>query len=185
MSNPNPTESPRPESLWLATTPTTEYGPLEDGLTVDAAVVGGGITGLSAAIELQDAGRSVAVLEADRIAEGTTGHTTAKLTVQHGLCYDRLVSQFGTEKARQYAAANEAAIETVERRVEALGVDCDVRRTPAYTYRRLAGRRRAGPERGPLGTGPRGTAVPAAVTHTVCRTDVPVRPQAVSRSPRK
>ncbi|AGB31947.1 FAD dependent oxidoreductase [Natrinema pellirubrum DSM 15624] len=134
MSNSIPAESPRPESLWLATTPTTEYGPLEDGLTVDAAVVGGGITGLSAALELQDAGRSVVVLEADKIVEGTTGHTTAKLTSQHGLVYDRLVSQFGEGKARQYAAANEAAIETVERRVETLDIDCDFRRTPAYTY---------------------------------------------------
>ncbi len=134
MSNTTPAESPRPESLWLATTPTTDYAPLEDDLTVDAAVVGGGITGLSAAIELQAAGRSVAVLEADRIVESTTGHTTAKLTSQHGLCYDRLVSQFGEGTARQYAAANEAAIETVERRVEELDVDCDFRRTPAYTY---------------------------------------------------
>jgi len=55
MTNDNPPESPREQSLWLATTPTTEYGPLEDGLEVDIAVIGGGITGLTAAIELKEA----------------------------------------------------------------------------------------------------------------------------------
>ncbi|MFC6768721.1 FAD-dependent oxidoreductase [Natrinema soli] len=127
-------ESPREESLWLATTPTTEYGPLEDGLEVDVAIVGGGITGLTAAIELTEAGRSVAVIEADRIVESTTGHTTAKLTSQHGLIYDTLLSEFGPEKARQYADSNEAAIDAVERRVDDEGIDCDFRRTAAYTY---------------------------------------------------
>jgi glycine/D-amino acid oxidase-like deaminating enzyme/nitrite reductase/ring-hydroxylating ferredoxin subunit len=127
-------ESPRPESLWLATTPTTDYDPLEDGLDVDVAVIGGGITGLSAAIELREAGRSVAVLESDRIVESTTGHTTAKLTSQHGLYYETLVSKFGEKKASQYANANEAAIEEVERRVEDADIDCDFRRTEAYTY---------------------------------------------------
>ncbi|MGQ3413185.1 FAD-dependent oxidoreductase [Natrinema sp. LN54] len=131
---PAPAESPDPESLWLATTPTTDYDPFEDGLEVDAAVIGGGITGLTAAIELTEAGQSVAVLESDRIVESTTGHTTAKLTSQHGLVYDTLVSEFGEERARQYAEANEAAIDEVERRVEESDIDCDFRRTEAYTY---------------------------------------------------
>ncbi len=127
-------KSPRTESLWLATTPETEYHPLADGLDVDVAVIGGGITGLTAAIELKEAGRTVAVIEADRIAESTTGHTTAKLTSQHGLLYDTLISTFGEKRARQYADANEAAIDEVERRVDDWDIDCDFQRTPAYTY---------------------------------------------------
>jgi glycine/D-amino acid oxidase-like deaminating enzyme/nitrite reductase/ring-hydroxylating ferredoxin subunit len=129
----SPEERP-PESLWLATTPTTDHGPLEDGMDVDVAVVGGGITGLTAAVRLKEAGRDVAVIEADRIVEGVTGYTTAKLTSQHGLIYDFLVSKFGGEAARQYARANEVAIDAVEERVESAGIDCDFQRTPAYTY---------------------------------------------------
>jgi len=83
---------------------------------------------------LKEAGRSVAVVEADRIVESTTGHTTAKLTSQHGLIYDTLVSQFGEQEARQYADANEAAIDHVEQRIEEADIDCDFRRTEAYTY---------------------------------------------------
>ncbi|AEH38817.1 FAD-dependent oxidoreductase [Halopiger xanaduensis] len=124
----------RPESLWLATTPTTDYEPFDDGLDVDVAVVGGGITGLTTALELKEAGKAVAVLESDRIVESTTGHTTAKLTSQHGLIYDTLLSQFDEDKARQYADANEAAIEEVARLIDEYDIDCDFRRTPAYTY---------------------------------------------------
>ncbi len=127
-------KSPRAESLWLATTPTTEYEPLENGLDVDVAIVGGGITGLTAAINLKEAGRTVAVVESDRVVEGVTGHTTAKVTSQHGLIYDTLLSKFDEKGARQYADANEAAIEEIAGRVEANDIDCDFRRTEAYTY---------------------------------------------------
>ncbi|EMA30018.1 FAD-dependent oxidoreductase [Halobiforma nitratireducens] len=127
-------DTPQPESLWLATTPTTEYEPFEGGLEVDVAVVGGGITGLTTAIELKEAGRDVALLESDRIVESTTGHTTANLTSQHGLFYDSLCSRFDDQRAQQYADANEAAIDEVERRIDEHGIDCDFRRTAAYTY---------------------------------------------------
>jgi len=134
MSKGDQSDSQRPESLWLATTPETDYGTIEDGLVVDVAVVGGGITGLSTAINLTEAGKRVAVIEADHIVASTTGHTTAKLTSQHGLIYDTLISEFGKEKAQQYADANEAAIDEVQRRVEEHGIDCQFERTQAYTY---------------------------------------------------
>ncbi|WP_231184954.1 FAD-dependent oxidoreductase [Haladaptatus sp. DYF46] len=119
-------------SLWLETTEETDYGSLETGVDVDVAIVGGGIAGLSTAAELMDSEKTVAVLEADRVCSGVTARTTAKLTSQHGLKYDRIRSRFGRERARQYAAANEAAIETVAER--ATTIDCDFRRRPAYTY---------------------------------------------------
>lgn len=122
------------ESIWLATTPETEYEALADGVAVDTAVVGGGITGLTTASLLAEAGHTVAVVEAGRIVEGVTGHTTAKLTSQHGLVYHDLIETFGEERARRYAEANEAAIDHVESRVEERDIDCDFARTSAYTY---------------------------------------------------
>ncbi|PSQ49310.1 (2Fe-2S)-binding protein [Halobacteriales archaeon SW_7_65_23] len=130
----DPARYPRDESLWLATTPPTDYDPIEDGLTVDVAVIGGGITGLSTAINLIEAGRTVAVVEADRIVSGVTGHTTAKLTSLHGLIYDELLSEFGRSEADQYATANEAAIDEVESRAASADIDCEFERTAAYTY---------------------------------------------------
>lgn len=98
------------------------------------AVVGGGIAGLSTAFELVEAGYDVAVLEGDRIATGTSGNTTAKLTSQHGLIYDTLCTRLGVEGARRYAEANEAAIDIVERRIDALGIEAGFTRRPNFVY---------------------------------------------------
>jgi glycine/D-amino acid oxidase-like deaminating enzyme/nitrite reductase/ring-hydroxylating ferredoxin subunit len=120
-------------SLWLATTPRTEYLPLQPGLTVDVAVIGGGLAGLTAATLLKEAGKSVAVLEAGRIVTGVTGNTTAKLTALHGLIYDYLIHHFGRPKAQAYADANQAAISFVEETARRRGIECDFARTEAYT----------------------------------------------------
>jgi glycine/D-amino acid oxidase-like deaminating enzyme/nitrite reductase/ring-hydroxylating ferredoxin subunit len=121
-------------SIWLATTDGTDYEHLEDGLDVDVVVVGGGIVGITTALQLTEVGRSVALVERNRIVEGVTGNTTAKLTSLHGLVYDHLLGHFGRRQAHQYARANEAAIDHVEATVREYDVDCDFERTPAYTY---------------------------------------------------
>ncbi|WP_123538580.1 FAD-dependent oxidoreductase [Halosimplex salinum] len=135
-SDDSATDSPagRHESLWMDTSDRTDYGALDESLRVDTAVVGGGIAGVATAYELVEAGQSVAVLERDRILDGVTGRTTAKVTSLHGLVYDHLIDHFGVETARQYADANEAAIEHVAETVDALDIDCEFGRAPAYTY---------------------------------------------------
>ncbi|WP_121822196.1 FAD-dependent oxidoreductase [Halostella salina] len=131
-----------PRSRWLDTTPATEFDPLDGDLRADVAVVGGGIAGITTATQLQEAGQSVALLEADRVVEAVTGHTTAKVTSQHGLIYDHLRTAFDTKTARLYAEANEAAIEEIATRVENRTIDCDFQRRPAYTYVADDGKRR-------------------------------------------
>jgi glycine/D-amino acid oxidase-like deaminating enzyme/nitrite reductase/ring-hydroxylating ferredoxin subunit len=130
------------ESIWMETGVETAHDRVpEDGVTVDTAIVGGGIVGLTAARELVDAGRTVAVVEKSRIASGVTAHSTAKLTSQHGLVYDHLVDNFGERRARQYARANETAIDHVENRIDEWGIDAEFRRTDSYTYRTGSGAR--------------------------------------------
>lgn len=121
-------------SIWTATSATSEYPPLPADLTVDAAVVGGGITGLTTALMLLRQGLSVALLEADRIASSTTGYTTAKLSSLHGLSYAAIAEDHGEEAARLYGRANEAAIETVVGLARDNGIACDLVRMPAFTY---------------------------------------------------
>ncbi len=121
-------------SLWVATTPETDYPRLSGDVAVDVAVVGAGITGLSVATLLKRAGARVAVVEAGRVASGVTGHTTAKVTSLHGLVYRDLVQELGEERARLYADANQAAIERVPAFARGDALDCDFRRTAAYTY---------------------------------------------------
>lgn len=125
-----------PTSIWLASTCSDDPDPvaLEDDLTVDVAVIGAGIAGLSTAINLRERGQTVAVLERDRVATGVTGKTTAKLTSQHGEIYDHLRREFGRRQASQYASVQEASIDEVERRISELGIDCGFERHPSYLY---------------------------------------------------
>ena len=122
------------ESVWLATSDHPSFPPLHEDLAVDAAVVGAGITGLTAALLLQRDGASVAVIEAGRIGAGTTGHTTGKITSQHSLTYARLIDTHGERKARLYAEANQQAIDLVSELVEVTSADCHFERAPAYLY---------------------------------------------------
>ncbi len=104
------------------------------------AVVGGGITGLTTALLLARAGRSVCVLEQGAVAAGTSGHTTAKVTSQHHLTYARLRRSHGKDGAATYGTAMEAAKELVASLV-AEGIDCDFRRRPAYVFGTRPGER--------------------------------------------
>jgi glycine/D-amino acid oxidase-like deaminating enzyme/nitrite reductase/ring-hydroxylating ferredoxin subunit len=121
-------------SLWVDTAPGTDYPVLTPGLHVDVAVLGGGIAGLTTALLLKRDGAKVAVIEAGRVGAGVTAYTTAKVTSLHGIQYQDVESSFGADGARAYAEANEAGLDRIARFVEELGIDCDWRRKPAYTY---------------------------------------------------
>lgn len=123
-----------PESYWLATAGRTDYPALDRDIKVDVVIAGGGMTGITAAYMLKKAGLRVAVLEADRILQGTTGHTTAKITSQHSLIYNRIKTYMGEERARQYAQANEEAIRTIYGLVRSEAIDCDFHREPAFVF---------------------------------------------------
>jgi glycine/D-amino acid oxidase-like deaminating enzyme/nitrite reductase/ring-hydroxylating ferredoxin subunit len=129
-------------SVWLATRPPQrEFPELDEDVRADVAVIGGGIVGLTSAVLLQEAGLRVVLLEANRLGHGVSGHTTAKVTSQHGLIYARLRARFGADGARTYAAANQAGLEWIADRVAADGIECDFRRRPAYAYVTSAARR--------------------------------------------
>jgi glycine/D-amino acid oxidase-like deaminating enzyme/nitrite reductase/ring-hydroxylating ferredoxin subunit len=124
----------KPVSLWIATTPDTNYPALPQHLSVDVAVLGGGIAGIATAYLLKQRGATVALVEAGRIIKSVTGNTTAKVTSLHGLIYAQLINDFGPEKARLYGEAQESAIEQIAALIEQLRIDCDFRRTSAYTF---------------------------------------------------
>ena len=121
-------------SLWFQDAARPARAPLDRDLTVDVAVLGAGIVGLTTALLLERQGARVAVLEARRVGAGASGYNTAKLSSLQGLTYRRLARSLGSDAARTYGAANEAGIARVFELADELGIDCDLRRKPNYTY---------------------------------------------------
>ncbi|MFB5198246.1 FAD-dependent oxidoreductase [Neobacillus sp. KR4-4] len=107
---------------------------LTEDISADVAIVGAGITGITAAYLLAKEGVKVALLEAGSVLNGTTGHTTAKITAQHDLIYDEFINHFGEEKARLYFESHMNAIKFVENNVNEKGIDCDFSKQDAYIY---------------------------------------------------
>ncbi|MGZ8194978.1 MAG: FAD-dependent oxidoreductase [Methylosarcina sp.] len=117
-------------SLWKDDAEASAYVPLQGDVNVDIAIVGGGITGVTAAHLLARTGKSVAVLEASRIGEGTTGFSTGNLyaTVEERLA--KLQLKFDKETVRAVAASRAAAIGQIENTVREFALDCDFHKRP-------------------------------------------------------
>lgn len=120
----------KPVSYWLDTAPAFAggaRGPVEG--TVDVAVIGGGFTGLSAALALARRGASVAVLEAGRVAAGASGRNGGQVNNGTAVDVGGLVGRFGLERARGLYHAYDAAVDTVERIVREEQIACGFRRS--------------------------------------------------------
>ena len=122
------------DSIWTKTCEIDQRKPLPGNRKTEIAVIGAGMAGILIASALEEAGCSVLVLEANRIASGQTRNTTAKITSQHGLIYRKLEKTVGLERARQYAAGNEAAVKAFRRIVKDRNIDCDFEDCSAYVY---------------------------------------------------
>ncbi len=119
-------------SVWLNDIKLPEFEPAKGEVTTDVLIVGGGLCGLLCGYYLKQAGMDCAVVEADRIAAGVTGNTTAKITALHGLIYAELMKKYGFEVAEKYWRANQQAVIDFERM--AVEADCDFQKQTAYTY---------------------------------------------------
>lgn len=122
------------KSFWAANTSGTTYPSLRGDKTVDAIIVGAGITGLTAAYRLAQAGRKVAVLEKFRVGGGETGLTTAHLTQAVDARYPALKAHFGAEGARVVASCGARAISFIEETLQNLGEEAGFERVPGYLY---------------------------------------------------
>ena len=95
------------KSLWLDSAPLPSFPALNKDISTDILIVGGGITGITAAYLLSSAGYKITLIEGNKLLNGTTGYTTAKITCQHGLIYDELINHFEEEKAAEAAQNSE------------------------------------------------------------------------------
>src|SRR5699024_4333202 len=123
-----------PHSYWLENKNITAFPQLREEIHADVTIVGGGITGITAAYLLADKGLKIALLDSSRLLNGTTRHTTAKVTAQHAPFYDELLSTAGKEKARLYYDANMEGLNFIKDTIRELEIDCTFQEEDAYIF---------------------------------------------------
>ncbi len=121
-------------SLWLNEKTKEKFPKLEKDLETQVCIIGAGIFGISTAYYLTQKGYNVTILERDKIANRVTGHTTAKITSQHGLIYHYLLNQYGKEFARKYYLANQKSIQEIEKIITQNQIECDFERQNSCVY---------------------------------------------------
>ncbi len=120
------------DSLWKTTAHLPAFPPLEGDTRTDVLIIGGGMAGLLCAHALQEAGIDSLLIEADRICGGVTGCTTAKITLQQGDLYHKLLQTKGEEQARLYLAATRTAMSRY--RTLCQRMDCDYQQADSWLY---------------------------------------------------
>lgn len=129
---------PRNEPVWKRDRAPLVFPALGRDLTVDVAVLGAGVTGLTTAYRLKSAGLRVAVLELHGVGDGATGHTSAHLTALPDRSLASLVSSHGEEKTRDVLLAGQEAIRMIRDTAAELGAPTAVDRVPGYKFSETA-----------------------------------------------
>jgi glycine/D-amino acid oxidase-like deaminating enzyme/nitrite reductase/ring-hydroxylating ferredoxin subunit len=119
---------------WTDTASMPRFSRLDRDLRVDVVVVGGGITGATAAYLIKRSGRTVALLDRGRPGGGDTGHTTAHLTCVTDLRLRELVDRVGEDHARAVWDAGLAAIAQIDAIVRDHQIDCGFTWVPGYLH---------------------------------------------------
>lgn len=126
--------TPTRHSIWEDDLRELVFPALTADTEVDVAIIGGGITGITCAALLAQAGRRVAVLEAARVGYGTTGHSTGNLYASVDQYLHKLEEKWGADTAFIVARSRRMGIDLVERQVRDKGISCQFQRQPWVLY---------------------------------------------------
>ncbi|MBD7913152.1 FAD-dependent oxidoreductase [Clostridium cibarium] len=122
------------ESVWNHSCKFDNRNSLSGNLETNVLIIGAGIAGLLTGYLLKEKGIDSIIIDAEKICSGNTENTTAKITSQHNIIYEKIIREFGLEKAKQYAYANELAIKKYREIIEKNNIDCDLEEKDAYIY---------------------------------------------------
>ena len=120
------------KSVWQYEVSLPRFSKIEEDKKTDILIIGGGICGILCAYFLDKKGIDYILVEGSYICSGATKNTTAKITSQHGLIYDKLINSIGKDGAKAYLIANQDAVSEYEKLCK--NIDCDFEKKKAYTY---------------------------------------------------
>lgn len=122
-------------SLWLSeNSDNKNYENLNKDISTDVCIIGAGIFGLTCGYYLSKSGFKVTIVDKSDICKKTTGHTTAKITSQHGLFYSYLIDTYGEQFAKDYLSANEEAIKNIKNIIDTENIKCDFENQSNFVY---------------------------------------------------
>src|SRR5574344_1172128 len=117
------------ESLWLDGIKFDKLKEINEDLSVDVLIIGGGMTGLSTAYHLINSNLKVCVVEKNIIGHAVTARTTGKLTYLQDNVYTKL-----KDKAKKYYNSQKDAIKMVEKIIKKNNIDCNYQEVESYLY---------------------------------------------------
>ena len=120
------------ESIWQTADVLPVFPQQKEDIHTDVLIIGGGMAGILTACFLHRQGVRYVLVEKNRICSGTTGNTTAKITFQHGLIYQKILKSSGTEAAQKYLTANQTAFEKYAELCR--NINCDYEIKDNYVY---------------------------------------------------
>ena len=120
-------QQPHVASYYAATVnDTTRHAPLDSTITVDVCVIGGGLTGISTALNLAERGHSVAVLEASKVGWAASGRNGGQLIAGFACGIDAFAQYLPEEDVKRIWAMGQETLDIVRLRVEKHRIDCDL-----------------------------------------------------------
>lgn len=120
------------KSIWKENIHLPSFPELKEAKKADVLIIGGGLAGILCAYFLKQKGVDYILAEGGKICSGTTANTTAKITSQHGLIYNKILKKSGTEKASMYLHANQMAAKEYNKLCR--NIDCDYEIKDNYVY---------------------------------------------------
>ncbi len=121
------------KSIWQDTEKLPRFPHLDKDIHTDVLIIGGGIAGILIAYFLHQSGVKYVLVEKNCICSGTTQNTTAKITYQHGLIYNKILKSYGLETAQKYLAANKASFDKYAELCKKINCDYETRHNYVYS----------------------------------------------------
>ena len=122
------------KSFWEETVIRKQYPILKSDIICDTLIVGGGISGITLAYLLSKEGKKGILVESDRLASKATANTTAKITIQHNLIYNKLIKKTNKKNAKAYYEANKLGLNLIEKIIADEEIDCDFKNVSSHVF---------------------------------------------------
>lgn len=119
-------------SVWNDGFERISFNTLKGNINTDVLVIGGGLAGLLSTYRLKKEGVDCVLVEAGLICDGVSANTTAKITFQHGLIYNKLIKSKGLETAKLYLNAHKKALKEYDSLCKE--VSCDYEKKDSFVY---------------------------------------------------